>query len=94
MRSLFKIKKKESAGLFIDKGMYRYIALKGHPGDYEVIRAFAGTLPSTVGPDGEPYVEPGKSLNSALKAIMLDVGGMGSSVNLSLPTRYRLSCQV
>ena len=86
MRSLFKIKKKESAGLFIDKGLYRYIALKGHPGAYEVTRAFSGMLPATVGPDGEPYVDPGKSLNQALKLIRGDVGDLGTSVNLSLPT--------
>ena len=86
MGFLFKKKKKESAGLFIDKGLYRYIALKGHPGAYEVTRAFSGTLPATVGPDGEPYVDPGKSLNQALKLIRGDVGDLGTSVNLSLPT--------
>ena len=86
MRSLFKIRKKESAGLFIDRGIYRYIALKGHPGNYHVIRAFSGTLPTTVGLDGEPYAEPGKSLDAALKAMINEVGPINTSVNLSLPT--------
>jgi len=86
MGFLFNKKKKESAGLFIDRGIYRYIALQGHPGHYRVVRAFAGTLPDSVGPDGEPYVEPGKSLDSALKMIIKEAGDIGPSVNLSLPT--------
>lgn len=86
MGFLFNKKKNEAAGLFIDRGIYRYIALTGHPGNYQVTRAFAGTLPDSVGPDGEPYVEPGKSLDAALKIIIKDVGDIGSSVNLSLPT--------
>jgi len=86
MRFLFKKKKKESAGLFIDRGIFRYIALKGQPGEYEVLRAVAGKLSASVGPDGEPYIEPGKSLNAALKEIIKEIGEFRTAVNLSLPT--------
>ncbi len=86
MGFLFKRKKKESAGLFIDRGIYRYIALKGQPGEYEVLRAVAGKLSASVGPDGEPYVEPGKSLNAALREITREIGEFSTAVNLSLPT--------
>ena len=86
MRFLFKKKKKESAGLFIDRGIFRYIALKGQPGEYEVLRAVAGKLSASVGPDGEPYVEPAKSLNAALKEILRDIGEITTAINLSLPT--------
>ena len=82
---LFRKNKKECAGLFLDRGIYRYISLFGYPGNYEVVRSVAGTLPDSfslaAGVDGDSDLR----LSKIFKNIVSEIGDTHTPVNIAIP---------
>jgi len=84
--ALFSSKKKENAGLFIDKGMFRYISLSGIEGDYTVTHAVAGTLRELPGNGVSPYDDSGTGLDAAFAQVADTLGDSAVRVNTYIPT--------
>ena len=86
--ALFGLKKhkKKRAGLFIDRGYYRYFAVVGLPGSYVVTDAVSGEISEEVTQGGDPYASNGMYLYQVMNEILHNVGSMDVPVRLSLPT--------
>ena len=84
--ALFKLKRRsESSGLFVDRSIYRYIAVLGHPWNYKVVRSAAGILRGDFASEGGSLSELGKRLDSLFEGIVNDIGEIKVPVNISLP---------
>jgi type IV pilus assembly protein PilM len=85
--ALFKLKrrKRESSGLFVDRSIYRYMALSGHAGSYKVVRSAAGNLRGDFASEGGSFADLGKRLDSLFESIVNDMGEIRDPVNISLP---------
>jgi type IV pilus assembly protein PilM len=83
---LFSSRKKENAGLYIDKGMFRYLSLSGNEGDYSVTHAVAGVLRELPGNDGGPFADSGTGLDAAFAQIAETLGDSAVRVNAYIPT--------
>ena len=67
--SLFSRKKKTKAGLLIDRGMFRYLAIDGVVGDFSVAEHIAGVLPISSDYDGDPFARAGADLEPCFAEI-------------------------
>lgn len=81
-----KIKKKERAGLFLDRGIFRYIVITGDSGGYTVTKSVAGTIPDNLSQDGEPFANNGMYLYQLLDDVESKVGVFDVPVHIALPT--------
>ena len=86
--SLFVLKKhkKKRAGLFIDRGYFRYLTVVGLPGSYVVTDAVSGELSEEVTQGGDPFTNNGMYLYQVMNEILHNVGSIDVPVRLSLPT--------
>lgn len=83
--SLFKRKQREFGGLLLDKGLFRFVSLKGEPGNIQVVQTSFGTLPG--GKDEEdPFVDSGARLESMLSYVQSETGALKMPVNVAIPT--------
>lgn len=82
---LFRRNKKECAGLFLDRGIYRYISLLGYPGKYEVVRSVAGTLPDSFSLAGGIDADSDLRLGKIFKNIVSEIGDTQTPVNIAIP---------
>ncbi|MEN6354581.1 MAG: hypothetical protein ABFD02_14105, partial [Bacteroidales bacterium] len=55
----FKKHKKKRAGLFIDRGYFRYLTVVGLPGSYIVTDAVSGEISEEVTQGGDPFTNNG-----------------------------------
>ena len=86
--ALFGLKKqkKKRAGLFIDRGYFRYLTVVGLPGSYVVTDAVSGELSEEVTQGGDPFTSNGMYLYQVMNEILHNVGSIDVPVRLSLPT--------
>ena len=82
----FKKQKKKRAGLFIDRGYFRYLAVVGLPGSIVVADSFAGELPEDATQGGDPFANNGMYLFQVMNEVLHAVGTIDVPVRLSLPT--------
>ena len=82
----FKKHKKKRAGLFIDRGYFRYLTVVGLPGSYVVTDAVSGELSEEVTQGGDPFTSNGMYLYQVMNEILHNVGSIDVPVRLSLPT--------
>ena len=82
----FKKHKKKRAGLFIDRGYFRYLAVVGLPGSIVVADSFAGELPEDATQGGDPFANNGMYLFQVMNEVLHAVGTIDVPVRLSLPT--------
>ena len=82
----FKKHKKKRAGLFIDRGYFRYLTVVGLPGSYIVTDAVSGELSEEVTQGGDPFTSNGMYLYQVMNEILHNVGSIDVPVRLSLPT--------
>ncbi len=82
----FQRKKKKRAGLFIERGYFRYLSVVGVPGDYTVEASFAGDISEEITQGGEPFTNNGMYLYQVFNEILYSVGDISAPVALSLPT--------
>ena len=78
--------KKKRAGLFIDRGYFRYLAVVGLPGSIVVADSFAGELPEDATQGGDPFANNGMYLFQVMNEVLHAVGTIDVPVRLSLPT--------
>jgi len=85
--ALFKLKrrKRESSGLFVDRSIYRYIAVSGHPWNYKVVRSAAGSLRGDFASESGSFADLGKRLDLLFESIVNDIGEIKVPINISLP---------
>ena len=84
--SLFSRKKKTKAGLLIDRGMFRYLAIDGVVGDFSVAEHIAGVLPISSDYDGDPFARAGADLEPCFAEIAKQIPDLKIPISLSLPT--------
>lgn len=84
--SLFSRKKKTKAGLLIDRGMFRYLAIDGVVGDFSVAEHIAGVLPISSDYDGDPFARAGANLEPCFAEIAKQIPDLKIPISLSLPT--------
>ncbi len=78
--------KKKRAGLFIDRGYFRYLAVVGLPGSFVVTDSFAGEISEEVSQGSDPFSNNGTFLFRVMNEVLHSVGTMDVPVRLSLPT--------
>lgn len=86
--ALFGLKrqKKKRAGLFIDRGYFRYLTVVALPGSYIVTDAVSGEISEEVTQGGDPFTNNGMYLYQVMNEILHNVGSIDVPVRLSLPT--------
>ena len=83
--SLFKRKQQEFGGLLLDKGLFRFVSLKGEPGSVEVVQTAFGSLPDDFD-EGEPFADSGSKLESVFSYVQSETGALKMPVNVAIPT--------
>ena len=86
----FKKQKKKRAGLFIDKGFFRYLSVVGVPGDFSVVDSIAGEISEDITQGGDPFTNNGMYLYQVFNEVLHQVGDIPVPVRLSLPTSESL----
>lgn len=84
--ALFQRKRSYQAGLYLDKGMYRYLALQAGADEYEVIDCLAGEIPSDRNMGEDPFERNGSGLLPVFETIAGMVNDTKIPVFVSLPT--------
>ena len=87
--ALFKRKHKEYAGLLIDKGLFRFISLKGDSGGIEVVQTAFGAIPNEFGGE-DPFGDSGARLESVFSYVRSETGALSMPVNFALPVNDSL----
>lgn len=82
----FKKHKKKRAGLFIDRGYFRYLSIVGAPGSYVVTDFFSGDFPEELTQGSDPFANNGMYLYHVMNEILHKVGTIDVPVRISLPT--------
>ncbi|MDO5563471.1 MAG: pilus assembly protein PilM [Synergistaceae bacterium] len=88
--ALFSRKKKIKAGLILDSGLWRYIALEGAPGHCRVVSHISGSLSSGQISDDDPFAKGGALLGSAFREVAEQIDDKSIPICLSLPTNEAL----
>lgn len=83
--SLFKRKHKEFAGLFLDRGLFRFISLQSTQGNIEVVQTAFGSLSENL-EEGEPFANSGTRLGAVLSEVISETGAIKVPVNIAIPT--------
>ena len=83
--SFFKRKQQEFGGLLLDKGLFRFISLKGEPGNLEVVQTAFGSLPEGIDEE-DPFMDSGAKLESILSYVQSETGALKMPVNVAIPT--------
>lgn len=84
--TFFSRKKKTKAGLLIDRGMFRYLAIDGVVGDLSIACHTAGVLPISSDYDGDPFARMGANLEPFFSQIATQIPDLKIPISLSLPT--------
>lgn len=83
---LFLSKKRRRAGLFLDRGIFRYLEIEGDSGNCAVSNFAAGILPEDFTVGGDPFADSGIYLFSLFDEVISKTGRLSLPVNISLPT--------
>lgn len=82
--SIFKKTSKAYGGLFIDKGLFRFIILKKNSEHIEVVKTTAATIPDQ-NHGNDPFDDYGKHLGSVFSYIRQLTGNITVPINIALP---------
>ena len=83
---LFSKKKKTKAGLFIENGTYRYLALEGTQHGITVVDSVAGSVQSDVSSYQDSGAGSSQNIRDIFKDVVSSVADITVPVSLSLPT--------
>ncbi len=83
---LFSSKKKSRAGLLIDRGMFRYLAVQGSVGSYSVTDHAGGDVSGVPEFDDDPFIKGGINLDRCFSYLSTKISDVKIPVSVSLPT--------
>lgn len=83
---LFSRKKKSRAGLLIDRGIFRYLAVQGSAGSYSVTDHVGEDVAGVPEFDDDPFVRGGMNLERCFSYLSAKISDVKIPINVSLPT--------
>jgi len=87
--SIFKNRRKEFGGLFIDKGMFRFISLTGSEGEIAVRHVSFGVIPD-IHAGSDPFADYGAGIENAFSYVLSKIGKLNMPIAISIPTTESL----
>lgn len=81
----FSKKRKVSAGLSIQNGSYRYLAIEGDDGTYNVVNKSTELIPARNMKSDDPFQDSGAYLDLVFRFISSRIGHFDTPVNFAIP---------